>query len=733
MTSMPAINPESYLEGEQIRTDVVEPQELSPVDSYWWSMEQADGEIETAVDSIGSTEEAIRFTLGLHQDLFERSKNGTQTKVPGMVRKKISGALADDDTSKTDPLSELEKARSWEIAMTLSSLGVTMEKASSMVGQISETRRHVEGLFELALEDTKDRLMIDEDNIEELELISQGQNSAERGIELGISSKEASYLRTVAAKRMRADSMPHSIRLAIEHGLIPLEEPTPSEPGISLNAKDTKILELFSRGMYETAIAKQIGVKPPAVGVRLHQMIDKFSANSRNHMIRRAFEEGVLTPDPQANVHLSDAACLLGQLERHLKGVTGQFRQFIISEVGEDIFKLAQDEPLPIIRPVTGFTNGLRQRINNLSDVSDSINSIINGAFSGLGRIYSAGSDELSPLSSKEQAEIELSSQGHSIHERTDSSPEKAASSHIRSTTFNKLGALNINHAIRRAIELGTLPLSLSRPRRKITLGGQQTVDILDRISRGQGNTEIAGDLGFKSKFKVGRALSEAKSALSSSNTAQAVFRSFEERILLPDSKDTRFFEMLTELEDAGLAASNILARAKEALFKVNPFLFNRILLGMTQLEFIELQAAADGATVTGRAVEEKISRKSMDSRRHNLIIRLGANTTSHAVKLAIEKGLLEINTENGKAKPQLSDVQSEIFLAIANGALATSVAEERKVSETTVYTRLKEIRELLSAETTPEAVKNAFIKGLLEIPDDGPLVAPKASKGQSK
>ncbi|HYH36229.1 MAG TPA: hypothetical protein VD706_01885 [Candidatus Saccharimonadales bacterium] len=696
----------------ELRLSAVDPEALGPEDFYWWNMEQAGGDLVQAVQAVDTPEDSVKFVLGMEAHLLEIWSEGSRERIPAHIRNSVYEAFQSDRAANgTDGPGE--QAQWWEQALAIPVLTLAAEKFRPVAEHAAGTRPHLRSLFLLAVRESQDRFNLSDANIRELELIASGATPAELAAERGVDPRVVSKERIYPVKKLKAGTQHHAVRLGIEHGFIKLDKVPDGSSDVVLPDGYHEILELYSRGLYEPQIAETVDKSIDTVSSSLHLMLDKFSANGRMHLIKRAFEEGILQPDPQSNVHLDIGARLLGRVEQQLLRATGQLDGVIDPEGYKQVLADLIDGSSSVNPAATSFSKDVRTRVAGLEDAFRTVGGIAGDIFAGMQGAYAAVNIGSGVLNPRMQEELELAARGVDISERAGSERERNSINHARRGMRKKLGALSFPHAVRRAVETGHLSLDLPAPERKIAIANERIATALELISRGY-STQEAAEATFMSKRTFLTDINKARDHLQANDPTHLVARAFEERILLPEGPNTGLYVAFARLEDSVLETGQTLAYAIDALANVDPTALNRKLSGLTDAELHELDWTAGGRTPEEAATAEGVNRDTIYARHTHIRSKLGAHSMAHAVQLSIERGMIEV-PENDSCMVVPPGMR-ETLAAIANGHIANEIADEEGRARPTMYGRLTRIRQRLSALTTPQAVLRTHEEGVLSV-----------------
>lgn len=675
-----------------MRPTVVDRDALGPEDFYWWDMEQAGGDLGRAVHTVASPDEAIKFVLGMEAQLLETWNNGARVRIPGTIRNRVHEALQTNEAA-----GELDepagKAQWWEQALTIPVLTLAIEKLRPAKEEVSHSGAYLHGVFLSAVQESQAKLKLTDEHIRDLRLIAAGTPATQLASERGVDTRTVSKERRNAKNRLKADTQPHAVRLGIEHGFIGLDKVPDGSSDIVFTEHQQRILDLYSRGVYDAQIAETVGADAKSVDRTLQFMLEKLSANGRTNMVKRAFEEGILKPDAQTNVQLDISSRLLDAVDQLLLhagdevgNVTGSMNALRPGDYGAD-----ESE---------GDMNG---RLDGLRHAFGVIEGVAGDVFSGMQGAYRAANIDSGLLTPGEQEELEGAAWGPAAFGEV--------RTRLRSSMCKKLGALTVPHAIRRAIEAGYLSIDLQAPDRKLHMDDERATVALSFVSEGYIDEEAAA-ANFMSQKTFLFDVKRAKEFLAADDRAQLMVRAFEERILLPQGPNEGLYAAFVGVEDSIQAALKTMGRTIDTLSQIDPRALSRRLSGLSEAELHELEQAAHGVAPEVSAVEGGVSTDTVWTRHRQLINKLGADSMAHAVQISIERGVIDVKDKSSGI--ELTPVLQETLTAIANGAEPEAIATEAGRTRTTIHGRMTRIREELSALTTPHAVLRAYEEGIL-------------------
>ncbi len=137
---------------------------------------------------------------------------------------------------------------------------------------------------------------------EELESISLAIPPKERAEKTGLDTGEIDKLRRDAVKNMGVASGPAAVRVAIVSGLIPIGSDIGYRVKPAIEDRTHLVIALMSLGLSSSAIAKEASLPKSTVAQELSEAQEELGAGNKAHLIRRAFEAGVLE-DPDVQYH----------------------------------------------------------------------------------------------------------------------------------------------------------------------------------------------------------------------------------------------------------------------------------------------------------------------------------------------------------------------------------------------------------------------------------------------
>ncbi len=721
----------------------VDSEKLSPNDFYWWSIEQAGGSLEDAVRSVDSPESALKFAVGMQQECVASAQRNHRNNSAQAIGSKIEEALVavmqpggehtPEHAEKNDiwrqALNEYYGTTS-EISLSAESIAERLDKT---IGEIADVKNYIEKLVEQADEQTRQKFSLDDEHVEALTFMADGYTAKEHALEMEardtdgnerpVSSRQASHHRDRARKALKATTIPHAIRLGIEYGAINYDRPSEDKLDTEIDPLDRDILDLYSRGFYAQDIAKKKAVEHDIVEVRLVQMVKDFSAKNRQHLIKRAFEEGALAPDEHTvPYNLQESLRLILQTEQDLISARNHiagFRQNTTGNEPVNPHEATEGQEGITLENISGQYSTIKYILGEQSEVAGKI---IDDTFALHGEVYGSKSPILHPLSSGELKEAELASEGVRLIDRTTGTTARLGMTAQRMSMLEKIGTKSMANAVRIMIDQGMLPVQWTHPSSQVKITDPFIVKMMEFASRGGGDSEqfdstekIAPHLGHTSASLV-KFVRQAKSALSAKDWASLTRRGFEEGVLIPSGPlgDLQNAQQQTVKAREGIAsAGNILLEldADELI----DYLFPPEDDGLSDIERRELQRMAQGISVKDALIRDKTTYGAIRNRREHAKHKLGAKTLTEAVAIAIEKGKIDTSSiAEDSPEAQIDKEIIDVFAELAKGALAQEIAYRKGIPRPTMYSRLQKARRMLSATDNPHAIAILLSKNIL-------------------
>lgn len=552
-------NPESYLDSQHIWADKADPTDMSPQDFYWWSLEQAEGEMGIALLQLGnSADDSLKFVTGMRHELIERSTQGYSYNPSIKIRTKIAQALGpqlenEQDLSTDDQIGII---RHWgTILSDLIKAGdsapvTTAERISSSLSiakkEIADARNLLKDLFVHYRQEQIDQFDLNSEDIEELENISRGSTLKEEAKARDINIRTVKKYRARLKERLGADSLPHAVRIAIESGILSLDGQLPDGPTLELDQNHIDALEMASRGLSAERISEAQAVDLDVVHSRLGGSKEKkqggararLEAKNRPHLIRRAFDEGVLTPDnPSPGFLIGNELFRLARLEADLKdfsvqigiampGAGPELADYQPANTEEE--RISQAEVNPPIDPeelLMGASDNLQIASEFLHELTSDIVRLLSETREFAGKI------NFSPLEESERQALERASKGATVAGREG----RESITKNRAKAVEKLGAVSLGEAVSIAIGDGLIqadwandiygPAAISDPR---------LIKIIELVSKGYESHEIASMLS-SSRNVVEVQLAAGRGILGGAdNRIHLIRRAIEERVVPP-------------------------------------------------------------------------------------------------------------------------------------------------------------------------------------------------------
>lgn len=715
----------------------VGPEKLDPGDFYWWSMEQSRGVLGEAARSVDSPEDALKFAVGMRQERIETAQCNHYTNTARAVGAKIEEALVSTMQPDDEYTPEHSEKNDIWVAALNELYGTTAEISSSSesilreldrsIEEITEARVYIEQLLEQAGEQTSAQFPLDDRKIKDLNLIADGFTVKEHSTELeadepASNNNKIAKRREKARKALRAESMPHAVRLGIEYGVISYDVPSDSTADAGIDPVDREILELYSRGFYAKDIAAEKEIDRSVVDARLSQMVKNFGAKNRQHLVKRAFEEGVLTPDePKVPHQLQGSLRFISRAEQDLISARNYIAGFGESAQQDEVATSSESageaegittENIPSRYPTLEYV---------LGEQSEVAGRLTNSIFKLYGDVYASMAPVLRPLNSNEQNEAELASAGVKIIDRTDERAARIGMTAQRMSMLDKLGTKSMAYAMRIMIENGMLPMRWAHPKEQIDITDSLLIEMLEFASHGGSDPNefdstgsISKQFGYSEKG-LGTFVRRAKDMLSAEDWASMVRRAFEEGLIVPDGP----LGNLQNAQQHTVEAQRHIASAGNMLSKLDAdeiinYLFPPEADNLTELEMQELQRIAEGTSARDSSTIDNTTYGAIRNRRESAKSKLGAKNLTEAVAIAIRQGRIDTkNIAKKGPKPELDEETIEVFRKMAKGTPVQD-AFEKKMPRPTKYSRMRKARREISANDNAHAVAILIKRGVL-------------------
>ncbi len=711
------VGPEVYAEDAHMKCAEASPAELAPQDFYWWSLEQAGGEIAKAVCSIESSEDALRFAQGMREEKLDRAEGSeTAHNQPKAVSRKIIEILefSAGPYSEGDPLEHFRILMKWGGALKQFTCGEEsspelvaggiLEDLDTVLHTVEERKSYLQNLADKVKERSIAKFSLTQDDMDELELMSLGVNSKERAESLGVDTNKVSKHRTwVISNKLGAKSYSHAVRIALEEGIITLDGPVKDEPDIDVNPSNLKLLDLYSLGMNKDEISQELGRSTTSVNARISDYVGIFSAENRQNLVYRAIKDGAITIEKGKYFHLNNAISHLHAVRLSLLSARAGFEMFLGRNVERTGAPAIEDQTEPGRIHDGNLRAPAEMSLSELTGMNDALLKFLKEEYSTI--------SELHPLFDEaELQELEMESRGKMTISRNLTENERKILSGFRTGIREKLGAKNMAHAVALAISIGALSVDWARRYEEPTLpDSDPIVDVLPLIAEGRTREEIKKATGVTDRTLSAYKLN-ANNVFSTVNASSLLLKAFEKGIVVPD---TTYKPLHIAAKYLNKAEINF-AQALDSLSGFDTTEINRYISGLSEIDISELEQAAEGKTSKERAKEEGLGRSTINRRRKQLIDALGAQNIINAVAVAIEKGILPV--EPARNKPELSDEQKDILDMLVQGSMIAEIERRKDLRRNTLALKIVDIRDMLSAETNAHAAMNAYRTGIYSL-----------------
>ena len=160
---------------------------------------------------------------------------------------------------------------------------------------------------------------------------------------------------------------------------------------------------------------------------------------------------------------------------------------------------------------------------------------------------------------------------------------------------------------------------------------------------------------------------------------------------------------------DIAIAASSLEFLTAEEIHPIPP---------LTPLQVDELKQVSLGTTVSAQENALGVSQKTVGANRHDISEKLGVKTIAQAVRISIEAGIIPIEVDEEAQAPKLKPRTIKVLSLISEGLINEEIAQNMKVHRNTVVNHVDKIKQELTAENRPHAVRRAFETGVFELPD---------------
>ncbi|HEX5796760.1 MAG TPA: LuxR C-terminal-related transcriptional regulator [Candidatus Saccharimonadales bacterium] len=582
------VDPESYLEGAHLRLTEPDPANLSPIDFYWWNMEQ--GSLEKAVCSLESYEDCLKFAEGMREEVVERSGGDYYYNPAITVRKQIVKALAGalEAETDTDYGTQTELIKRWGIVM--SDLIAAGEEATTPTGEriasnlnlaakeIADAGSLLQTLLKHSDEATRRRFDLTQEDVDMLESISRGDSLKQQSAALELPMRTIKRQRTRVKDKLGADSLSHAVCIAIENGIIALDNPVPEEPELELNPKHLEALKLAAAGHSAEEIGRIQDVSIEVVNSRLGGTKQKnqggakarLDAKNRPHLIRKAFEAGILTPqNPGPSFMVRDTLGRLPGLGAQFNLIRSQSSASLPESTMTGIFmELAGHVPehspdlmgtIEHVEPdelLSGVKDNFAVAKQALHRITKDISRILTDIGDFTQRL------DFSPFSPNEQEELEQASLGAEAKNR----PHVGIIQKSRTNIVRRTGATGLVEAVSISIGDEHLPVDWSEDiYSKPVINDPILVRIIALISQGFGTPEIA-EIMSSSKNPTEVKVRTAKETVGATNRVHLVRRAIEERVIPPGGSNEELHRALATAAGTELKVAKI----SEALSGIN-------------------------------------------------------------------------------------------------------------------------------------------------------------------